>query len=59
MFFHIRMTEGLESFVVRERGRPTWRPLSSNFAYNFVMFNCDGICISQKLLTNINVFYIM
>ena len=23
MFFHIRMTEGLESFVVRERGRPT------------------------------------
>ena len=23
MFFHIRMTEGLESFVVKERGRPT------------------------------------
>ena len=24
MFFHIRMTEGLESSVVKERGRPTW-----------------------------------
>ena len=23
MFFHIRMTEGLENFVVKERGRPT------------------------------------
>lgn len=22
MFFHIRMTEGLESFVVKERARP-------------------------------------
>ena len=24
IFFHIRMTEGRESFVVKERGRPTW-----------------------------------
>ena len=30
-----------------------------HFAYNFVMFHCDGICISQKPLTTINVFYIM
>ena len=48
-----------KDFFAMLRGRPTWRPLSSNFAYNFVMFNCDGICISQKLLTNINVFYII
>lgn len=59
MFFHIRMVEGRKNFVVKERGCPTWRPLLCNFAYNFVMFNCDGICISQKPLTNINVFYIM
>ena len=53
-FCHIRMVEGRESFVVK-RGRPQG-PLLCNFAYNFVMFHCDGICISQKPVTAVNAF---
>ena len=59
IFSHIRMVEGWENFVVKEGVVPQGRPLLYHFAYNFVMFHCDGICISQKPLTTINVFYIM
>ena len=35
MFFHIRMTEGLESFVVKERGRPTGAASLVQFCIQF------------------------
>lgn len=35
MFFHIRMTEGLESFVVKERGRPAGAASLVQFCIQF------------------------
>ena len=59
IFFHIRMTEGRESFVVKERGRPAGAASLVQFCIQFrYVQSCQNVYFT-KSLTSVNTFYII
>lgn len=56
MFFHIRMTERLESFVVKERGRPTGAAPLVQFCIQFrYVQSCQNVYFT-KIIDNYKYF---